>query len=77
MVEKLLLDGKRTGLNLPDEEPKEFEKLQKELSQTCVEFGVRFVPRTRRTIAEAPGEQKNLNEEKVRAHTWLPSGRTE
>lgn len=42
LVEKLLLDGKRAGLNLPDEERKELEKLQKELSQTCVEFSVSF-----------------------------------
>ena len=43
LVEKLLLDGKRTGLNLPDEERKELEKLKKELSQTCVEFSVSLV----------------------------------
>ena len=40
LVEKLLLDGKRAGLNLPDEERKELEKLKKELSQACVEFSV-------------------------------------
>ena len=40
LVEKLLLDGKRAGLDLPDKERKELEKLQKELSQTCVEFSV-------------------------------------
>ena len=40
LVEKLILDGKRAGLDLPDKERKELEKLQKELSQTCVEFSV-------------------------------------
>ena len=43
LVEKLLLDGKRAGLNLPEKERKELEKLQKELSQTCVEFSVSSV----------------------------------
>jgi len=42
LVEKLILDGKRAGLSLPEKERKELEKLQKELSQTCVEFSVSF-----------------------------------
>lgn len=40
LVEKLLLDGKRAGLDLPDEKRKELGKLKKELSQACVEFSV-------------------------------------
>ena len=40
LVEKLVLDGKRAGLDLPEKERKELEKLQKELSQICVEFSV-------------------------------------
>lgn len=44
LVDKSILDGKRAGLNLPEKERKELEKLQKELSQTCVEFNVSFVP---------------------------------
>ena len=44
LVEKLVLDGKRAGLDLPEKERKELEKLQKELSQTCVEFSVSFAP---------------------------------
>ena len=40
LVEKLLLDGKRAGLDLPNKERKELEKLKKELSQICIEFGV-------------------------------------
>ena len=43
LVEKLVLDGKRSGLNLPEKERKELEKLQKELSQICVEFSVSLV----------------------------------
>jgi len=40
LVRKTVLDGKRSGLDLPEQERKELEKLQKELSQTCVEFSV-------------------------------------
>ena len=43
LVEKLILDGKRAGLDLPEEERKELEKLKKEVSQICVEFSVSFV----------------------------------
>ena len=43
LVEKLVLDGKRSGLNLPEKERKELENLQKELSQICVEFSVSLV----------------------------------
>lgn len=43
LVEKLVLDGKRAGLDLPDKERKELEKLKKELSQICVEFNVSLV----------------------------------
>ena len=42
LVEKSILDGKRAGLDLPDEDRKELEKLKKELSQICVEFSVSF-----------------------------------
>ena len=40
LVEKMLLDGKRAGLALPDAEREELTKLKKELSQTCLEFSV-------------------------------------
>lgn len=42
LVEKLVLDGKRSGLNLPDEARKDLERLKKELSQACVQFNVSF-----------------------------------
>jgi len=42
LVEKSLLDGKRAGLDLPDKEREELEKLKKELSQTRTEFSVSF-----------------------------------
>ncbi len=44
LVDKLLLDGKRAGLALPDEEREKLTTLKKELSQTCLEFSVSTVP---------------------------------
>ena len=40
LVDKMILDGKRAGLALPDEEREKLTKLKKELSQTCLEFSV-------------------------------------
>jgi Zn-dependent oligopeptidase len=40
LVDKMILDGTRDGLGLPDEERAELMKLQKELSQNCLEFNV-------------------------------------
>lgn len=40
LVEKLVLDGTRDGLGLPEDERNQLLKLSKELSQLCVEFGV-------------------------------------
>ncbi|KAF8505246.1 metallopeptidase MepB [Hysterangium stoloniferum] len=42
LVEKMLLDGKRAGLALPEEERKVLTDLKKELSQTCLEFSKNF-----------------------------------
>jgi Zn-dependent oligopeptidase len=65
LVEKLLLDGKRAGLDLPDEERKELEKLKKELSQVCVEFKVSYPLEFAESINPDRNEQKNFNEENV------------
>lgn len=40
LVEKMMLDGKRAGLALPEKERNELMKLKKELSQTCLDFMV-------------------------------------
>lgn len=42
LVDKMILDGKRAGLALPEKERDELMALQKELSQTCLEFSVSF-----------------------------------
>ena len=40
LVDKMLLDGRRAGLALPDAEREKLTALKKELSQTCLEFSV-------------------------------------
>ena len=40
LVDKMLLDGKRAGLALPDNEFAGLKALQKDLSNTCQEFEV-------------------------------------
>ncbi|KIM89266.1 hypothetical protein PILCRDRAFT_61316 [Piloderma croceum F 1598] len=42
LVDKMILDGKRAGLALPEKERNELMVLQKELSQTCLEFSKNF-----------------------------------
>lgn len=43
LVEKMVLDGKRAGLALPEKEREELMKLKKELSQACLDFSVGFI----------------------------------
>jgi len=69
LVEKLILDGKRAGLSLPEKERKELEKLQKELSQTCVEFSVSFTLGLLYYYLRI-NKQKNFNEENVRGQAF-------
>lgn len=40
LVEKMVLDGKRAGLALPEKERELLMKLKKELSQACLDFSV-------------------------------------
>ncbi|CAL1713197.1 unnamed protein product [Somion occarium] len=42
LVEKMILDGKRAGLALPEKEREELMKLQKEVSQASLEFSKNF-----------------------------------
>ncbi|KAL0960667.1 hypothetical protein HGRIS_005696 [Hohenbuehelia grisea] len=42
LVEKMVLDGTRAGLALPDKERTELTALKKELSQACLEFSKNF-----------------------------------
>ena len=43
LVDKMVLDGKRAGLALPEKEREELMKLKKELSQACLDFSVRII----------------------------------
>lgn len=40
LVDKMVLDGKRAGLALPEKDRDELMALKKELSHTCLEFSV-------------------------------------
>ena len=42
LVEKSILDGKRAGLDLPENERMELMALKKALSQVCLEFSKNF-----------------------------------
>ncbi|KAJ2935191.1 hypothetical protein H1R20_g1938, partial [Candolleomyces eurysporus] len=42
LIDKMVLDGTRAGLALPEEKREELKKLKKELSQTCLEFSKNF-----------------------------------
>ena len=41
LVDKMVLDGKRAGLALPEDKRDALMSLKKELSQTCLQFSVR------------------------------------
>jgi len=43
LVDKMILEGKRDGLALPEKEREELKKLQKALSQTCLDFSVSII----------------------------------
>ena len=43
LVDKMILEGTRDGLALPEDEREELKKLQKAPSQTCLEFSVSLV----------------------------------
>lgn len=42
LVDKMILDGRRAGLALPDDKREELMKLKKELSAVCTDFGKNF-----------------------------------
>ncbi|KAF7291588.1 Metallopeptidase MepB [Mycena chlorophos] len=42
LVEKMVLDGKRAGLGLPEDKQESLKTLQKELSKVCLEFDKNF-----------------------------------
>jgi Zn-dependent oligopeptidase len=64
LVDKMILDGKRAGLALPEKERDELMALKKELSQACLEFSVsKYISMC--MIYKLMIIQKNFNEENV------------
>ena len=43
LVEKMMLAGKRAGLDLPEDKQEILKEKKKELSQACLEFSVRYM----------------------------------
>ncbi len=62
LVDKMIQDGTRAGLALPEKERNELMTLKKELSSTCLEFSVsiRDTCTVRRTYAKRPNDRKIL-----------------
>jgi len=71
LVEKMVLDGKRAGLALPESEREEVTKLKKELSRTCLDFNVRtclrFLSAVLSLIQQAP---EKLQRRKCERHAF-------
>ena len=40
LVDKMIMEGRRSGLDLPEDKREQLTKLKKEVSQICVEFSV-------------------------------------
>jgi Zn-dependent oligopeptidase len=53
LVEKMILDGTRAGLALPDKDREDLTRLKKELSQACLEFSKNFNEENVRARIEA------------------------
>ena len=43
LVDKMIMEGRRSGLDLSEDKREELTKLKKEVSQICVEFGVSLI----------------------------------
>ncbi|KAG8740405.1 hypothetical protein FRC10_004356 [Ceratobasidium sp. 414] len=79
LVNKMIMDGKRAGLALPDDKREELMALKKELSVVCTDFGRNFNEekascemlafRTCGTIAFTPEELKGVPEDVVKGYT--------
>jgi Zn-dependent oligopeptidase len=60
LVDKMLMDGRRAGLALPEEERAELAALRKDLSAACLEFSVGDHPFPHRDAALTPTPRKTL-----------------
>ncbi|KAF9497716.1 metallopeptidase MepB [Pleurotus eryngii] len=76
LVEKMILDGKRAGLALPEKERTELMALKKELSQACLEFSKNFNEENG-VIAFTAAELKGVPRDVVSGYTKRTEGDSE
>jgi Zn-dependent oligopeptidase len=60
LVDKMIMDGKRAGLALPEEKRNELMALKKELSVACTDFGKNFNEEKVRSMWSAQGYTHHL-----------------
>ncbi|KIO24317.1 hypothetical protein M407DRAFT_77092 [Tulasnella calospora MUT 4182] len=72
LMEKMLLDGKRAGLDLPDTEREKLLETKKKLSETCLEFSKNF-NEEKGTISFSREELKGLPEDVISGYAKTTS----
>ncbi|CEL52913.1 metallopeptidase MepB [Rhizoctonia solani AG-1 IB] len=70
LVDKMILDGKRAGLALPEDKRTELMKLKKELSVVCTDFGRNF-NEEKGTVAFTREELKGVPEDVINGYTQV------
>ncbi|KAJ7288403.1 metallopeptidase MepB [Mycena rebaudengoi] len=76
LVDKMILDGKRAGLALPEKERNTLMALQKELSQVCLEFDKNFNEENG-VISFTKEELKGVPADVISGYTKRSNGSTE
>ncbi|KAF8349335.1 metallopeptidase MepB [Amanita rubescens] len=73
LIEKMILDGTRAGLALPEKERDELTRLKKELSQVCLEFSKNF-NEEKGVVTFTKEELKGIPEDVVSGYTKRTEG---
>ncbi|KAL0577646.1 metalloendopeptidase [Marasmius crinis-equi] len=76
LVEKMILDGTRSGLALPEKEREELTKLKKELSQVCLDFMKNFNEENA-TISFTAKELEGVPQDVISGYTKRSEGSDE
>uniref|UniRef100_A0A0W0FS66 Putative metallopeptidase MepB n=1 Tax=Moniliophthora roreri TaxID=221103 RepID=A0A0W0FS66_MONRR len=76
LVEKMILDGTRAGLAVPEKEREELTKLKKELSQVCLEFMKNFNEENA-SISFTAQELEGVPQDVISGYTKQTEGETE
>ena len=71
LVDKMLLDGKRAGLALPEAQRNELTELKKLLSQTTLEFSVRHRSSPHPTFSLIRLTSATLHRKTLMRKTWV------